>query len=168
MVIWIRWHFPPDTGFEILALAVWGRARYLSVTEAPHNTEIYTWMGKKHFCSFKPPRPGTELRTLAWTAAVLTTTLLPPTLTVQTVSVILFGLYLNLHLIRYDGDYIQRINPRNTLLKVLDIEGCIHGIRHSGFCPRWAVLGGLTQHSATPPFATVEKNTWKTKYFEWL
>ena len=36
---WLRWHCPPDTGFEIRALAVWGRARYLSVTEAPHNTD---------------------------------------------------------------------------------------------------------------------------------
>ena len=26
-----------------------GRARYLSVTEAPHNTEFYKWMGKKHY-----------------------------------------------------------------------------------------------------------------------
>ena len=29
----IRWHCPPDTGFEIQTLEVWGRARYLSVTE---------------------------------------------------------------------------------------------------------------------------------------
>ena len=79
MVRWLRWHCPPDTGFEIRALAVWGRARYLSVTEAPHNTNFHTWMGKKHFIvSFKPPRPGTEPRTLAWKAAVLTTTLGPP------------------------------------------------------------------------------------------
>ena len=49
MVRWLRWHCPPDTGFEIRALAVWGRARYLSVTEAPHNTNFHTWMGKKHF-----------------------------------------------------------------------------------------------------------------------
>ena len=37
----MRLHFPPDTGFEIQALAVWGRARYLSVTEAPHNTDAW-------------------------------------------------------------------------------------------------------------------------------
>ena len=157
MVRWLRWHCPPDTGFEIRALAVWGWARYLSVTEAPHNTNFHTWMGKKqfrffqtaetgkwnesgfrpplctyrpnwarrtswgwwddwddtvlqtqdskfepwrseaehatsrsrrlptiltftrgwgrnNFVSFKPPRPGTEPRTLAWKAAVLTTT----------------------------------------------------------------------------------------------
>ena len=49
MVRWLRWHCPPDTGFEIRALAVWGRARYLSVTEAPHNTNFHTWMGKKQF-----------------------------------------------------------------------------------------------------------------------
>ena len=35
-------------------------------------------MGKKHFCFLKPPRPGTEPRTLASKAAVLTTTLGPP------------------------------------------------------------------------------------------
>ena len=76
---WLRWHCPPDTGFEIQALAVWGRERYLSVTEAPRNTDFHTWMGKKHFfVSFKPPRPGTEPRALAWKAAVLTTTLEPP------------------------------------------------------------------------------------------
>ena len=28
---------PLDTGFEIRALAVWGRGCYLSFTEAPHN-----------------------------------------------------------------------------------------------------------------------------------
>ena len=73
MLRWMRWHCPPDTGFEIRALALWGRARYLSVTEAPH-----TWMRKKLFVSFKPPRPAIEPRTLAWKAAVLTTTLGPP------------------------------------------------------------------------------------------
>ena len=73
-----RWHCPPDTGFEIRALAVWGRASYLSVTEAPHNTDFHTWMGKKHFVSFKLPRPGSEPQTVAWKAAVLTTTLGPP------------------------------------------------------------------------------------------
>ena len=35
------------------------------------------WGKKKIFVSFKPPRPGTEPRTLAWKAAVLTTTLVP-------------------------------------------------------------------------------------------
>ena len=37
--------------------------------------------GRNNFVSFKPPRPGTEPRTLAWKAAVLTTTLGPPPLT---------------------------------------------------------------------------------------
>ena len=36
--------------------------------------------GRNIFFSFKPPRPGTEPRTLAWKAAVLTTTLGPPPL----------------------------------------------------------------------------------------
>ena len=39
MVGWMRWHCPLDTGFEIRALAVWGRARYPSVTEASHCIE---------------------------------------------------------------------------------------------------------------------------------
>ena len=55
---WLRWHCPPDTGCEIRALAVWGRARYLSVTEAPHNTNFHTWMGKKHFCFFQTAETG--------------------------------------------------------------------------------------------------------------
>ena len=54
----VRWHCPPDTGFEIRALAVWGRARYLSVTEAPHNTNFHTWMGKKQFCFFQTAETG--------------------------------------------------------------------------------------------------------------
>ena len=58
MVKWLKWHCPPDTGFEIWALAVWGRARYLSVTEAPHNTEFHTWMGKKHFSFFQTAETG--------------------------------------------------------------------------------------------------------------
>ena len=36
------------------------------------------WGRNIFFVSFKPPRPGTEPRTLAWKAAVLTTTLGPP------------------------------------------------------------------------------------------
>ena len=58
MVRWLRWHCPPDTGFEIRTLAVWGRARYLSVTEAPHNTNFHTWMGKKQFCFFQTAETG--------------------------------------------------------------------------------------------------------------
>ena len=58
MVRWLRWHCPPDTGFEIRALAVWGRACHLSVTEAPHNTNFHTGMGKKHFCFFQTAETG--------------------------------------------------------------------------------------------------------------
>ena len=80
MVRWLRWHCPPDTGFEIRALAVWGRARYLSVTKLPTILTFTRGWGRNNFVSFKPPRPGTEARTLAWKAAVLTTTLGPPPL----------------------------------------------------------------------------------------
>ena len=58
MVRCLRWHCPPDVGFEIRALAVWGRARYLSVTEAPHNTSFHTWMGKKQFRFFQTAETG--------------------------------------------------------------------------------------------------------------
>ena len=40
-------------------------------------TFTHGW-GRNIFVSLKPPRPGTEPRTLAWKAAVLTTTLGPP------------------------------------------------------------------------------------------
>ena len=35
-----------------------GRAHYLSVTEAPYNTEFYEWMGKKHFYLFQTAGTG--------------------------------------------------------------------------------------------------------------
>ena len=41
IVGWIRWNCPSDTGFEIRALAVWGRSRYLSVTQAPTILDLY-------------------------------------------------------------------------------------------------------------------------------
>ena len=64
----VRWHCPPDTGFEIQTLEILGRARYLSDTEAHHNTEFHEQMGKSRniIVSFKPPRPGNEARTVAW------------------------------------------------------------------------------------------------------
>ena len=50
------------------------RARYLPVTEAPHNTDLHTWMGRNIFCFFQTAETGTEPQL----AAVLTTTLGPP------------------------------------------------------------------------------------------
>ena len=35
----MRWHCPPDTGFEIRAMVVPEQARYLSVTEAPRTID---------------------------------------------------------------------------------------------------------------------------------
>ena len=52
----MNWHCPPNTGFEIRVLAVWGRARYLSVTEASHNIESLRMSGE-FFCFFKTWRP---------------------------------------------------------------------------------------------------------------
>ena len=45
-------------------LEVWGRARYLSDTEAPHNTEFYEWIGKKHFCFFQTTEKRTPIPSL--------------------------------------------------------------------------------------------------------
>ena len=53
---------------------LWGRVRYLSVTEIPHNTFFQVDGEETFFVSFKSPWPGNEPRTLARKAAVLTTT----------------------------------------------------------------------------------------------
>ena len=56
---WGWWDDWDDTGLQTQdSLAVWGRARYLSVAEAPHNTDFHTWMGKKHFCFFQTAETG--------------------------------------------------------------------------------------------------------------
>ena len=49
----MRWHCPPDREFEIRVLTVWGRARYLSVTDAPHNIESLRINREETFCFFK-------------------------------------------------------------------------------------------------------------------
>ena len=58
MVRWMRWHCPPDTGFEIRALMVWGRARYLSATEVPHNIESLRVSGEEISCFTTAPGPS--------------------------------------------------------------------------------------------------------------
>ena len=60
MVRWLRWHWPPDTWLEIRALAVWGRARYLLVTEAPHPTILTFTRGwvRNIFCFFQTAETG--------------------------------------------------------------------------------------------------------------
>ena len=82
MVRWLRWHCPPDTGFKIRALAVWGRARYLSDTEAPHNTDFHAWMRKKHFL-FLSNRRDREPNPEPWRER-LATTLGPPPYSART------------------------------------------------------------------------------------
>ena len=54
---WKRLYCPPDTGLEIRALAVWGRARYLSVTDAPLNIESLQVSGEETLCFFETCRP---------------------------------------------------------------------------------------------------------------
>ena len=58
--------------------------------------------GRNIFVSFKPPSPGTEPRTLAWKAAVLTTTLGPPPTSTHTRQ------WKERHPVS------RRMNPRNT------------------------------------------------------
>ena len=67
MVRWVKWHCPPDTGFVIRTPDVRGRARYLSLMQASHNTEFYEWMEKKHFSLFQTAE--TEKRA-PWKTAV--------------------------------------------------------------------------------------------------
>ena len=74
----MSWHCPPDTEFEPWrseAEHATARSRGLpTILSFTHG-----W-GRNIFVSFKPPRTGTEPRTLAWKAAVLTTILGPPPL----------------------------------------------------------------------------------------
>ena len=49
----MRWHCPLDAGFEIRALAVWGRKHYLSVTEEPHSIENIRVCGEETFSFFE-------------------------------------------------------------------------------------------------------------------
>ena len=60
----MRWHCPPDTGFVIRALAVWGRARYFSVMEAPHSNKYLRVSGEETFCFIETwmPERGTNPR----------------------------------------------------------------------------------------------------------
>ena len=79
MVRWLRWHCPPDTGFEISSP---GGLRP-STLPLGHGDSPQYWLShvdgeETFFASFKPLRQGTEPWTLAWKAAVLTTTLGPP------------------------------------------------------------------------------------------
>ena len=67
LVRWIRWHCPSDTGFEIRALAVGGRACNLMSRRLPTTIcNLHEWAGKKHFTSLKPkcvfPAVNTERR----------------------------------------------------------------------------------------------------------
>ena len=53
-------HCPPDKadiGFEIRALTVWGRARYLSSTKAPHYIESSRVNVEETICFFETLRP---------------------------------------------------------------------------------------------------------------
>ena len=60
--------------------------------------------GRNIFVSFKPPRPGTEPRTLAWKAAVLTTTLGPPPCWTS-----MFNAGLTLHHLMITGWYLPLV-----------------------------------------------------------
>ena len=72
----LRWHCPPDTEFEIQALAVWGRARHLSVAEAPHNIESVRASREDIFCFFA--RAGFQPQSPISKQAALTTAPGPP------------------------------------------------------------------------------------------
>ena len=54
---WADTALQTHAGFEIRALAFWCRARYLSVTEAPHNIESLQVSEEETFCFFETWRP---------------------------------------------------------------------------------------------------------------
>ena len=55
---WGWWDEWDDTGFEIQTLEFWGRARYLSVTGALHNTEFTSGWGRNIFASLQTSKTG--------------------------------------------------------------------------------------------------------------
>ena len=78
---------PPEDG-EMIEMTLFSRHRIRNLSPGglrPSTLPLGHWgspqywrgWGRNIFVSFKPPRPGTEPRTLAWKAAVLTTTLGP-------------------------------------------------------------------------------------------
>ena len=68
MVRWIRCHCPPDTEFQIRTLAVWGRARYFSITETPHTIESLRSGREERICFFETwmPERGSNPRHLTF------------------------------------------------------------------------------------------------------
>ena len=81
---WDEWDETHDSEFE-----PWRSEAEHATSRSRRLPTILTFTrgwGRNIFVSFKPPRPGTEPRTLAWKAAVLTTTLGPPPYLDATVS----------------------------------------------------------------------------------
>ena len=68
--------------------------------------------GRNNFVSFKPPRPGTEPRTLAWKAAVLTTTLGPPPSLCRKFSLLAFALCVIENGLCNESDFFSRAISR--------------------------------------------------------
>ena len=78
--------------------------------------------GRNNFVSFKSPRPRTEPRTLAWKAAVLTTTLRPPPKRLRTTTKILSDMSYIIMYMSYvtlctgNNTFLQRTVPFNCLV----------------------------------------------------
>ena len=73
--------------------------------------------GRNIFVFFKPPRPGNKPRTLAWKAAVLTTTLGPPPKTFL-IPVWLFIIYIYIIYIYYFLKFYNELNSLNSDVKI--------------------------------------------------
>ena len=67
----------PDTGFKIRPGGLRPSTLPLGHGGSPQYWLSHVDGGETFFVSYKPPRPGTGPRTLAWKAAVLTSTLGP-------------------------------------------------------------------------------------------
>ena len=65
-----KWNSAADTLFKIRALAVGGRARYLSVTESPYNTELLRVSEEEQFVSSQGGGPRVVVSTAAFHARV--------------------------------------------------------------------------------------------------
>ena len=152
MVRWMRWHCSPDTEFEIRVLAFWGRARYLSVTEAPHNIESLRVSREETFCFFETWRPecGSNPRSSTFKQAALTTALGPPPLPMGFIRAICH--FTDSPLILQTGKLISRKSVSNQTPSV----GPFEEMRHV-----WCVFGGERgggEGLDSSPHTTTESN----------
>ena len=106
--------------------------------------------GRNNIVSFKPPRPGTESRTLAWKAAVLTTTIGPPPFILWSscskVQCLMFKVQnLKSNIGNLIVQSLKTRNPEVWGLKVCCPESAVPSLLSQVCCPKSAVPSLLSE-----------------------